>query len=319
MSVNATLETMAAPAAVSMHPAEGADLAELISAFNEVTARLQQTHESLRAEVARLERELREARQQLQRARELASLGEMAAGIAHEVRNPLGSIRLYVSALARDLADRPSEQDLARKIGGAVSRLDAVVQDVIAFAKERSARLSDVPASELIEEALAACADLIEGHRVRVVRPPESRQRLNIHCDAALMRQSLVNIVRNACQAMAESASHPQRDPVLRFEIERRRALSPDGDRRDMIAIEVSDNGPGVSDAARERIFAPFFTTRHTGTGLGLSIVHRMVDAHGGRVHIRNRTGRRGEIEGATVEILLPAEHFRQHAERGDL
>ncbi len=315
--MDATLEQVSTREPGATGAATGVDLADLIATFNDVTARLQGTHESLRGEVARLESELRDARQQLQRARELASLGEMAAGIAHEVRNPLGSIRLYVSALANDLADRPQEQDLARKIGGAVSRLDAVVNDVLAFARQQRARPTEVCAGELIDDALFACADLIDGHGVRVIAPTSCARRLTVRCDAALVRQALVNVVRNACQAMAEAEPRGQRVRTLRLGAERKRVLESEGNRRSMTAFEVADTGPGVPESVRERLFAPFFTTRHTGTGLGLAIVHRIIDAHGGRVHIRNRTGAAGGIEGATVELLLPAPNAH-NAERGD-
>src|SRR5262249_30890105 len=105
--------------AAPVHPGAGldpADLAGLLAAFNDVTAKLQASHEQLRAEVSRLTRELGEANAQLERSRRLAALGEMAAGIAHEVRNPLGSIRLYARMLEEDLAHSPSEQTIAGKI-----------------------------------------------------------------------------------------------------------------------------------------------------------------------------------------------------------
>src|SRR5262249_42196179 len=113
-----------------------AELAELMATFNEVTGRLQGTHESLKREVVRLQGELRDANEQLQRSRRLAALGEMAAGIAHEVRNPLGSIRLYARMLEHDLVDRPQERSVATKIAAAVHGLDGVVGDVLSFARE---------------------------------------------------------------------------------------------------------------------------------------------------------------------------------------
>jgi signal transduction histidine kinase len=120
-------------------PAPG-ELAELLGAFNDVTGRLQRTHERLQREVAGLKRELREANEQLSRSRRLAALGEMAAGIAHEVRNPLSSIRLYARMLEQDLADRPDQRSIAGRIGAAVHGLDAVVGDVLNFARELRVR-----------------------------------------------------------------------------------------------------------------------------------------------------------------------------------
>ncbi|MEQ9616927.1 MAG: histidine kinase dimerization/phospho-acceptor domain-containing protein [Phycisphaerales bacterium] len=279
-------------------PISPAELAELISAFNDVTSNLSSTHESLRAEVARLEGELREARTQLARASQLAALGEMAAGIAHEIRNPLGSIRLYASVLREDLADRPEQQDTARKIAGAVSGLDAVVNDVLVFSKHIAPRRSPVEAEALLAQAVGSCADVIERTGVKLVsRVPDG---LCVECDACLINQALVNVVRNACEAMeAEGVESPE----LRIDVTRKRALDAEGVRREMSSIAVIDCGPGVSPDVLARAFNPFFTTRHTGTGLGLAIVHRIVDAHLGRVIMKNNES---PERGLTVEFLIP-------------
>lgn len=292
-----------------------ADLAELISSFNDVTGRLQRTHETLRAEVARLEGELRDAQSQLRRARQLAALGEMAAGIAHEVRNPLGSIRLYASALAQDLAGRPDEQSLATRIISAVSRLNAVVGDVLTFSRDMVVRAESVEASELVREAVDACADLWSAHSIDVRWQSGEARGARVRCDASMIHQALVNVLRNAAEAMGECSDASPRNLSIR--IEPRIAMSAQGDREAMVAIVVRDSGPGVPAEALERLFNPFFTTRHTGTGLGLAIVHRIVDAHGGRVSIRNNADISGNSQsrGACVEVLLPADNETQFQE----
>ena len=122
------------PAKVARLTAE--DLAALMDSFNSVTAKLQASHESLRGEVARLNRELSEANAALERSRRLAALGEMAAGIAHEVRNPVGGIRLYARLLDQDLSELPRQRELAIKIGEAAKNLDQIVGDVLTFSKE---------------------------------------------------------------------------------------------------------------------------------------------------------------------------------------
>lgn len=293
--------------ALSARPAlTPADLAELISSFSEVTSRLQSTHETLRAEVARLEGELREAKGQLRRAKQLAALGEMAAGIAHEVRNPLGSIRLYASALAQDLADRPSERSLATKIGAAADRLNAVVGDVLTFAREIRVGAVPVAPGEVVRQAMEACEEALREGGVEGREWSDADDDVRIACDPGLIQQALVNVIRNAAEAMGEAQCDERRIAVT---VERRSMLDSDGQRRAMVAITVRDSGPGVPPEVRDRLFNPFFTTRHTGTGLGLAIVHRIVDAHGGRVSIRNNSeipGGAGE-RGACVEMLLPA------------
>jgi signal transduction histidine kinase len=222
----------------------------------------------------------------------------MAAGIAHEVRNPLGSIGLYARMLQQDLADRPEQQDVARKIAGAVTRLNSVVGDVLAFAKEIKLRPTRVDAGTLLEEALSAArADSAEWHGVTVKSPdlpgPE------IDCDPALLHRALLNVIRNAVEAMADLPPGSLR--VLTLDARPHAHRRPAGPAQSMIALSIRDTGPGIPPEVRERMFNPFFTTRATGTGLGLAIVHRIVDAHGGRTAVRNPRG-----GGAIVELLLP-------------
>jgi signal transduction histidine kinase len=311
LSINLPEQTGAAARSLT-----ASDLAELMGAFNEVTGRLEATHESLRREVARLQGELREANEQLQRSKRLAALGEMAAGIAHEVRNPLGSIRLYARMLEQDLADRPGEKQIAGKIAAAVYGLDGVVGDVLDFARELRVCAQAAEPGELYDRALEACwaADPEAASGVRVVQRDARKRggirngmRTRLWCDPALMHQALVNVVRNAVQAMAEVGA-PEGGHVLTLEA----GPARDEDGRAVFMLSVGDTGPGVSEAVIDRMFNPFFTTRAAGTGLGLAIVHRIVDAHGGRIVVRSRAdgiGSGGEAggRGTTFKLLLPA------------
>ncbi len=286
------------------------DLAELFAEFNEVTARLQATHEMLTAKTARLEEELREATRQLRRSRELAALGEMAAGIAHEVRNPLGSIGLYAAMLGDDLADRPEQQSVARKIGDAVRGLDRVVGDVLTFARELRLRTGAVEVDAMLSRAVEACRAHARGLGVEIVIESGSVAEQEIECDAGLMQQALINVVRNACEATARSGGGGGGGETGGVDAVRRRGRESDGASRRMVSLRVRDDGPGIPPEVMERMFNPFFTTREAGTGLGLAIVHRIVDAHGGRVAVGNRSE-----GGASVELLLPersADRMRQ-------
>lgn len=293
------------------------ELGEVLGAFNEVTQKLQSAHETLRAEVVRLQGELRAANEQIERGRRLAALGEMAAGIAHEVRNPLGSIRLYAKMLVDDLADRAPQRQTAEKIGAAVRGLDAVVLDVLAFAREMRVRGGPVEARALLERALEECiAGGGEGERVQVAwsegeKAGRGRRGRSggaadgsVWCDADLMHRALVNIIRNSIEAMREPGAE-ERGSRLTLGWGERAIAAADGRVRRYAAITVRDTGPGVPPGVMERMFNPFFTTRATGTGLGLAIVHRIVDAHGGRVSVRNCADS-GEGSGAVVELLLP-------------
>ncbi len=252
------------------------DLAQVMAAYQEATESLRVSHEALTGEVVRLQRELAGTNAQLQRSKRLAALGEMAAGIAHEIRNPLAAIQLYANILVEDVPDL-EQAATARKIADAVKGLDAIVNDVLTFSREIQPRPIDVPAGLLFERAAAAVdADVAYPDSTRIVR-----------CDPDLMHQVLVNLLRNAADAIAEL------DGVIELD------AAPDPDAPDQIILTVADNGLGIDEEAIDRIFNPFFTTRNTGTGLGLAIVHRIVDAHGGAITVHNHGG-------AVFEIRLP-------------
>lgn len=260
MSVTATNSDASLADAVDMGSA--ADMAELMSAFSEASARLESTHRMLHAEVSRLKGELRQANERLERSRRLAALGEMAAGIAHEVRNPLGSIGLYAKMLDDDLVDRPLEQTIAQKIGAAVRGLDGVVCDVLTFAKEIKVRCISTDAGAMLESALASC----EAYCGRVEGLSLERQwpeNLEIVCDRSLVHQCLVNLIQNGIDAMVESQTSRPRISLEAFE---EKIQEPDGTSLAMTALRITDNGPGMSENVLDRMFNPFFTTRHTGT-----------------------------------------------------
>ncbi len=301
LAVPASTKATPSPSDRDAAPALSApELAQFLGAFNDAAARLQATHDALHAEVRALKAELLEANQQVERSRRLAALGEMAAGIAHEVRNPLGSIRLYARMLDDDLTDKPESRTVARKIAGAVTRLDAVVGDVLSFARELKPRPVPVDSGDLLREALAtARTDDSVWHTVETHVPTGPGP--SVSCDPALLHQALVNLIRNAAEAMAEHAiASPAAPRVLTLDAKVRRGRAAPG-----VALIVRDSGPGIPPDVMKRMFNPFFTTRASGTGLGLAIVHRLVDAHGGRTIVTNVRGTSG-IAGAQVELVLP-------------
>lgn len=270
------------------------DLAELMSAINDVTGKLQKSHDVLRAEVARLNVELREANAQLERSRRLAALGEMAAGISHEVRNPLASIRLYARMLEQDLTDRPEQRGVATKILRAATSLDAIVGDVLTFAREFRPNAAPLNVRSLIERALESSDPRSHPAWREIAIVVECDASITFEGDTHLVQQALVNVVRNALEAMAEGGVGGSHE------------LWIGGERvAERVVIRVRDTGPGVSAETVKRMFNPFFTTRSTGTGLGLSIVHRIVDAHGGVVRVRNNRDIGGG-RGALVELEFP-------------
>lgn len=277
------------------------ELADLVRSFTEITSKLEASHDRLRGEVARLSDELGQANQQLERSRRLAALGEMAAGIAHEVRNPLGSIRLYAAILMKDLPER--ERSVAVKIDAAARDLDGVVGDVLTFAKEIRLRGGDVDVRELCERSVEA-SGLVAGGAAGVEVEFDIARGLAMWADEPLARQALVNLIRNACEAVQGLPVGRRR---IRIAAQRDRVIVGESENAvPCVVIRIEDCGDGVSAEVQARMFNPFFTTRAAGTGLGLSIVHRIVDAHGGVVSIRNNVSDDGTVLGTVAELAFP-------------
>jgi signal transduction histidine kinase len=254
------------------------DLQEILQMYNEVTQRLQVSHEKLQAEVVRLTEQLAEKNLELERKKRLAALGEMAAGIAHEIRNPLGGIQLYASTLLADLADRPQSAELVRKISSGVKGLNALVSDMLAFTRDLNLRKQEVCLGDLAAAVVELATPTLRQHNIHVRVAPEL-DALVICVDAKLLERVLLNLVLNAAEAIGERGGTARQN---RIEISARRGAGH-------IAILVADNGPGIPLEALDKIFDPFFTTKHTGTGLGLAIVNRIVEAHGGSITAQNR------------------------------
>ncbi|MBT8486206.1 MAG: hypothetical protein HKO59_13375 [Phycisphaerales bacterium] len=291
-----TLSSHAPPSAPPSGVTLDADeFKELMSAFTDTTRQLEQTHLALRQEVARLTEELDEANAQLRRSRDLAALGQMAAGIAHEIRNPLASIQLYAQMLAADLPDASESHAVCGKISRAVGRLDGIVHDVLHFARETRVRAQATSAVDLFEHARLECEALLTRWPGRVEVHVDASSRCDLKADVCLLTQALANLIRNAIEAMDGGVG------TLRFAGERRRMRRADGRRVERVVLIVEDDGPGIPEDVVVRMFNPFFTTRPTGTGLGLAIVHRIVDAHGGLINVK-----RAETGGARVELCLP-------------
>jgi len=264
------------------------DLVAVLRTYNEVTERLKRSHESLAREVCRLREELYEKNKQLQRRERLAGLGEMAAGVAHEIRNPLGGIGLYVSLLESDLADRPTQLGVLRKMSTAIRDLENLVSDILAFAGDTEPNRQRVSVGELLDAVTERTAPkalaLHAGVEIDSAILP-----VTVYCDPAQVERAIVNLVLNALDA-AGTGGH------VRIRREARRL----DDR--IVRVVVEDDGPGIAPDLLHRIFNPFFTTKDNGTGLGLAIVHRIAESNGGSVTAGNRQG-----GGAVFVLSLPS------------
>jgi signal transduction histidine kinase len=278
--------TLAAATTSQGNPAQRIEeLGRIILAYSDVTEKLQQSQQRLEQTVRTLRDELSEKNRLLERRNRLAALGEMAAGMAHEIRNPLGGIQLYASLLARDMEGRPESVKLIEKISGGVRRLEALVSQVLQFTREMRANLAPANLRDVIDEALGLASQAIERKSIRVELGGPAP--LPVRLDRLLMGQALLNLVLNAAESMNEGGQ-------LRV----RYGPPSEQARASQFWLTVEDDGAGIPGAVLDRIFNPFFTTRDTGTGLGLAIVHRVVEAHDGAVTATNRAegGARFEI-----------------------
>lgn len=264
-----------------------AELAPVFEAYNELTERMSRVHEQLQAEVVRLREELRQKNELLERKSRLAALGEMSAGVAHEIRNPLGGVMLYASLLAKDLEDRPESLKWVNKISTAVRGLNQIVTDMLTFTNNSSCEKTEINLAGLLAEVTDLAGAHGRAKKVKLVTDCDAE--LVVNADLNMMQRILLNLVLNAVDAVAEGGIVTIRGRVSRLT-------------QYAVKIEVIDNGIGISQEVISKIFNPFFTTKDVGTGLGLAIVHRLVECHDGIITAcNNKNGK-----GAKFTVLLP-------------
>jgi len=282
------------------------DLVTILQTYNDVTERLKRSHETLLAEVARLHDELHEKDRELQRRERLAALGEMSAGMAHEIRNPLGGIGLYASLLERDLIDRPGERDVARRISAGVQNLENIIRDILSFAGDGEPRLTHVLMANVLDSVLSQTAPQVSTLEV-VIRVDARLAAVELWCDAAQVERALLNLIYNALDAAGSGGRVwvrlGERGLGLNLHAP---TLKGVGATDDLVPIVIEDDGPGIAPGCLQRVFNPFFTTKDHGTGLGLAIVHRIAEAHDGCVRAGNRVG-----GGACFVLSLPTSRGR--------
>jgi signal transduction histidine kinase len=266
--------------------------------YNEVTQKLQISHEKLQSEVVRLTEQLEQKNLELERKKRLAALGEMAAGIAHEIRNPLGGIQLYASTLMADVADRPASVELVRKISNGVKGLNALVSDMLAFTRDLNLRKQEVCLGDLIAATLDLATPALLQHGIDA-RQDESLAETAVCVDAKLLERVLLNLILNAAEAIGEGKEKRETRNAKR---ETGRILIGARPRDGKVEIMIEDNGPGIPADVIEHIFDPFFTTKHTGTGLGLAIVNRIIEGHGGTIAAENKSAPK---HGAIFRIVI--------------
>jgi PAS domain S-box-containing protein len=241
---------------------------------------------------------LRELEEHVRRSDRLAALGTLAAGLAHEIKNPLTSLRTFTRFLPRKFEDQRFRERFERVVPHELERINAIVEQLLELARPARIAVQPVRIPELIDRALDLYANQLEAKAIEV-RREYARDCPSIDGDPEYLYQAFVNLVANAVEAMDTRGALTVRVGWSH----RADALAPrhPPDTRGHVKVEVEDTGPGISAAQADKVFDPFFTTKGSGTGLGLALTHKIVEDHRGRI-----TFRTVPAQGTTFRITLP-------------
>ena len=272
--------------------------AMVVNRFAQQSQHQTQLYRELAERLAETNRRLEQAQAEARRSERLAALGQLSAGLAHEIRNPLGVIKGSAEMLTQKLQ---ASDELARELAGYIStevnRLSALVTEFLDFARPLHAQPHPSDLVALLDRVLRVVAsrfaDKADAVPIKIDRHYAAGLPL-VPLDKSLCEQAFLNLVQNAYEAMQEDAD----EGTLRVEV--RFATKDD---RDGVELILADTGPGVPEELREEIFNPFVTTKKTGVGLGLSIVSKIVDGHHGSIHVEN-----APQGGAVFTLFFPLE-----------
>ena len=222
----------------------------------------------------------------------LAAVGEMAAVIAHEVKNPLAGIEVMAGLLRRKIPDAPDAQVVLTDIISEAKMANAIVQEVLDFVRPIRLQVEHTSIANAVHGAIQLADSKGKRGNVEVsVAIPDGLPHIN--ADEHQITQVFTNLLMNAYEAMGGKGRVIVSAEMMRLE--------DGGDGREAVLIEVADNGPGIPQDEADKVFDPFFTTKAQGSGLGLAIVRKIVDAHDGRIDLRTTPG-----QGTTIRVTLP-------------
>ena len=233
-----------------------------------------------------------EMERQLEKAERLSALGHLAAGVAHEIRNPLNAISMASQRLKREFMPADEEkirefQTLAGVIRDEIRRLDGIIEEFLTFSKSRRLELHEYPVSELLQKIVNLIREEAASKGITVETRYSGTPAI-IPMDVDKLEQAIINFVKNAMESISGEGSV---------------VISVDSGGKDRVSIKISDNGCGMSSEEIERIFNPEYTTKEKGLGLGLPLAHEIIRGHGGEIRVFSQHG-----SGTTFEILLPRE-----------
>jgi len=230
-------------------------------------------------------REIRDLQERVRRSERLASLGRLAAGVAHEIRNPLSSIRGFAQFFQNRFKGQEKEQEYAAVMVREVDRLNRVITELLDFARPKEPHRESHNLQEILEQTLKVLEPELAGRNIGVEKKLDASLP-RILADRDQLSQAFLNLMLNALESM-------EGEGKLRISLESEGASA--------LTISIADTGKGIPPEDLERVFEPFFSTKRKGTGLGLAIVHQIVENHKGEIRVESREG-----EGTTFRITLP-------------
>ncbi|MGP8196623.1 MAG: ATP-binding protein [Syntrophobacteraceae bacterium] len=235
--------------------------------------------------------ELEQSREHLLQSEKLAQIGKLAAGVAHSIRNPLTSVKMRLFSLERTLSLSTPQKEDFEVISEEIRHIDTIVGNFLEFSRPPKLKIQKASPSEVVDMAVQLLRHRIDSYGVTLERIRD-RKLPEVDCDPEQLKEVLVNLIVNACEAMVDGGR------ILITEEEG--TTDPMGR---VVVIRVSDSGPGIPEAIREKIFEPFYTTKQEGTGLGLSIATRIIQEHKGCLSVKCRPRK-----GAVFTITLPCQ-----------
>ena len=236
-----------------------------------------------RGAITPLRNQITQSQEQIERQEKLASLGVLAAGVAHEIRNPLTAIKFRLYSLKRELSVEAANED-ADMIASEINRLERIVKDFLQFARPSEPELLPVSADRLLRDVSELMRP--ELNKAGISVKLETSNSVWVRADIQQIKEVLINLIQNSADSIGQEGV---------ITLRTRNGHSSNA------ALEVTDSGKGIPTEARDRLFDPFFSTKENGTGLGLSISARIVEMHGGELRYQTQLNR-----GTTFSVVLP-------------
>jgi signal transduction histidine kinase len=256
----------------------------VVGTLVEAERRQRERQERTAKELAEAYQQLQDSLEQLQRADRLSALGELSAGLAHEIKNPLASMKGSLNILASDFPRGHSKREFIEILEKELNRLNGVLSEFLQFARPPQPDPQPCNLGDVMDSLRVLCSNEAGRHGVRIeIACPEDLPELTL--DAGQIQQALLNIVLNGIQAMPSGG---------RLDIDVKAVNAG-------VHIRIRDEGAGIPPGNRARIFDPFFTTKERGTGLGMPIAHKLIHGHGGEIRLMDQ-----ERRGTTFLVVLP-------------